>query len=122
MLISLKFYKSDLALGVSHANVAARFAFLCEVNRAVEHLLPLVDMRVANTYHLSVASLLSQAQDLLFYHTKMVFVNHILNMSAHRSPDEAPPEISLDPLEVVGSKLRRLSLVQTTCCLIYCCV
>ena len=105
--------KSDVIVGVSKPSLAARFTFLLEINHAVANfLLPLADMRVANTYRSSIASLLAQSRELLFYHTKMVFFNRTLNSSAHRSPDEAPPEITLDPLEVVGSK-------QWTYCLWY---
>lgn len=106
VLVTCVELKQILIVGVSEASLAARFTFLREVNCAVEDfLLPLADLRVGNIYRSSIASLVAESRELLFYCTKMVFFNRTLNTSAHRSRDEAPPEITLDPLEVVGSKL-----------------
>ena len=38
---------------------------------------------------------------LLFYHTKVAFLNHVLNQTAHRGAEDTPPEVSLDPLEAL---------------------
>jgi E3 ubiquitin-protein ligase HECTD4 len=46
--------------------------------------------------------LLANARGLIFYDTKTLIINRILNATALRKPDQAAPEITLDPLEIVG--------------------
>ena len=72
-------------------------------------LLPVTDLRVCTTHSLSTAALLRQASGLLFYHTKVGFLNRVLNNTAHRGPDESSPEISIDPLEALEGIITALS-------------
>lgn len=39
---------------------------------------------------------------LIFYDTKVAFMNKVLNATVQRTADHAAPEITLDPLEMVG--------------------
>ena len=64
-------------------------------------LLPVTDLRPSDCYKLSTACLLREARGLLFYHTKVAFLNHVLNQTAHRGAEDTPPEVSLDPLEAL---------------------
>ena len=41
---------------------------------------------------------------LVFYDTKVTVMNRVLNATVQRTADHAAPEISLDPLEIVGGK------------------
>lgn len=41
---------------------------------------------------------------LIFYDTKVTVMNRVLNATAQRTADHAAPEITLDPLEIVGGK------------------
>lgn len=87
-------------LGVSLRSLRSRFAFLKSLNSDVERLLlPVTDLRAADSYNLSTAALLRDARGLLFYHTKVALLNHVLNHTAHRRAEDSPPEVSLDPLE-----------------------
>ena len=61
----------------------------------------MTDFRAADSYSLSTATLLREARGLLFYHTKVALLNHVLNHTAHRRAEDSPPEISLDPLEAL---------------------
>ena len=88
--------------GLSLRSVRSRFAFLKALNSDVERLLlPVTDFRAADSYSLSTATLLREARGLLFYHTKVALLNHVLNHTAHRRAEDSPPEISLDPLEAL---------------------
>lgn len=49
--------------------------------------------------------LLSKARGAVCYDTKTVLLNRILNATAQRKPDQAAPEITLDPLENVAGEL-----------------
>ena len=42
---------------------------------------------------------------LIFYDTKVTVMNRVLNATAQRTADHAAPEITLDPLEIVGGKV-----------------
>lgn len=87
-------------LGVSLRSLRSRFAFLKSLNADVERLLlPVTDFRAAETFNLSTAALLRDARGLLFYHTKVALLNHVLNHTAHREADDPPPEVSIDPLQ-----------------------
>ena len=89
--------------GVPLESVRLRFAFLQSVNNTLESFfLPLVDLRPADTYNRSTAASLAKVRGLIFYDTKCNLTNRVLNATAQRKPDQAAPEISLDPLEVIG--------------------
>ncbi len=91
-----------LVLGLSLRSLRSRFAFLKSLNSDVERLLlPVTDLRAADSYNLSTATLLREARGLLFYHTKVALLNHVLNHTAHRGAEDSPPEVSLDPLEAL---------------------
>ena len=86
-----------------------RFAFLQSLNNTLESFfLPLVDLRPAETYSRSTAALLAKVRGLIFYDTKCNLANRVLNATAKRKPDQAAPEITLDPLEVIGGKTKML--------------
>ena len=92
----------NIFTGLSLRSVRSRFAFLKALNSDVERLLlPVTDFRAADSYSLSTATLLREARGLLFYHTKVALLNHVLNHTAHRRAEDSPPEISLDPLEAL---------------------
>lgn len=83
-----------------------RFALLQSLNNSLEtFFLPLIDLRPSKMFTRSTAALLSQARGLVFYDTKTVFLNRVLNATAQRKPDQAAPEITLDPLENVGGEM-----------------
>ncbi|MEQ2171889.1 putative E3 ubiquitin-protein ligase HTD4, partial [Goodea atripinnis] len=42
---------------------------------------------------------------LIFYDTKVTVMNRVLNATVQRTADHAAPEITLDPLEIVGGRL-----------------
>lgn len=73
-------------------------------------LLPVTDLRAADTYNLSTATLLREGRGLLFYHTKVALLNHVLNHTAHRGAEDSPPEVSLDPLEALEGVFVRIKL------------
>jgi len=92
-------------LGVPLESMRLRFALLKSLNNTLEtFFLPLVDLRpaITSTFTRSMALLLTNAQGLIFFDTKMLFINRLLNATALRKPDQAPPEIVLDPLEIIG--------------------
>ena len=100
-ILQLLFF-SIIFTGLSLRSVRSRFAFLKALNSDVERLLlPVTDFRAADSYSLSTATLLREARGLLFYHTKVALLNHVLNHTAHRRAEDSPPEISLDPLEAL---------------------
>ncbi|XP_035690107.1 probable E3 ubiquitin-protein ligase HECTD4, partial [Branchiostoma floridae] len=91
--------------GVPVESLRLRFALLLSLNNTLEtFFLPLVDLRPCSTYPNSTAALLSCARRLMFYDTKVVVMNSILNATAQRNPSQAAPEITLDPLEIVGGE------------------
>ena len=95
-------FNSMFSTGFSLRSVRSRFVFLKNLNQDVERiLLPLTDLRVCSTHRWSTASLVRQASGLLFYHTKVAFLNNVLDQTAHRGPDQSAPEISIDPLEAL---------------------
>ncbi|WAR02868.1 HECD4-like protein [Mya arenaria] len=86
--------------GIPIESIRLRFAFLQSLNNTLEtFFLPLIDLRPQETYSRSTAALLSKVRGLIFYDTKCALINRILNATAKRKPDQAAPEISLDPLE-----------------------
>ncbi|KAK6968629.1 E3 ubiquitin-protein ligase HECTD4 [Biomphalaria glabrata] len=90
--------------GLPVESIRLRFAFLQDLNNSLEtSFLPLIDLRPANVYSRSTAFVLSQLRSLVFYNTKVNFINRILNASAKRKPDQAAPEITLNPLESIGT-------------------
>uniref|UniRef100_A0A8C2K3U6 HECT domain E3 ubiquitin protein ligase 4 n=1 Tax=Cyprinus carpio TaxID=7962 RepID=A0A8C2K3U6_CYPCA len=94
-------------LGVPVESVRLRFALLQSLNSTLESFfLPLVELRLTQTYQNSIAALLCEAKGLIFYDTKVTFMNRVLNASVQRTADHAAPEITLDPLEIVGGETR----------------
>ena len=86
-------------------SVRLRFAFLQQLNNHLEtFFLPLVDLRPSATFSRSTAALLSKLRSIIFYDSKINFLNRILNATAKRKPDQAAPEITLDPLEGIGGR------------------
>ncbi|XP_071790886.1 probable E3 ubiquitin-protein ligase HECTD4 isoform X2 [Asterias amurensis] len=100
-LVSPKFASLQ---GVPLEILRLRFALLQSLSNNLEsYFLPLVDLRPSQTLSLSTAALLARARTLLFYDTKIKFFNAILDATAQRNLDQAAPEITLDPLEIVGA-------------------
>nr|XP_023417792.1 probable E3 ubiquitin-protein ligase HECTD4 [Cavia porcellus] len=84
-----------------------RFALLQSLNTTLEtFFLPLVELRQTPAYTRSIAALLEGAKGLIFYDTKVTVMNQVLNATVQRTADHAAPEITLDPLEIVGGELR----------------
>ncbi|XP_063396384.1 probable E3 ubiquitin-protein ligase HECTD4 [Mytilus trossulus] len=101
--------------GVPVESVRLRFAFLQSLNNTLETIfLPMVDLRPAKTYNRSTASALSKIRGLIFYDSKVNFVNRIMNATAKRKPDQAAPEVTLDPLENLSGD-EKASLVTWYC-------
>lgn len=50
----------------------------------------------------SVLTILPSLSGLVFYDTKVAVMNKVLNATVQRTIDHAAPEITLDPLEIVG--------------------
>uniref|UniRef100_A0A8C1PPD2 HECT domain E3 ubiquitin protein ligase 4 n=1 Tax=Cyprinus carpio TaxID=7962 RepID=A0A8C1PPD2_CYPCA len=94
-------------IGVPVESLRLRFALLQSLNSTLESFfLPLVEQRLTQTYQNSIAALLCEAKGLIFYDTKVTFMNRVLNASVQRTADHAAPEITLDPLEIVGGETR----------------
>lgn len=98
-----------------------RFALLQSLNNTLESFfLPLVELRQTHTYQNSIASLLREAKGLIFYDTKVMVMNRVLNTTVQRTADHAAPEITLDPLEIVGGgwsfMFSSLPLLFQLCC------
>uniref|UniRef100_A0A8D0P9L2 HECT domain E3 ubiquitin protein ligase 4 n=1 Tax=Sus scrofa TaxID=9823 RepID=A0A8D0P9L2_PIG len=84
-----------------------RFALLQSLNTTLEtFFLPLVELRQTPMYTHSIAALLQEAKGLIFYDTKVTVMNRVLNATVQRTADHAAPEITLDPLEIVGGEIR----------------
>ncbi|XP_013909607.1 PREDICTED: probable E3 ubiquitin-protein ligase HECTD4 [Thamnophis sirtalis] len=52
------------------------------------------------------SDLCSLPSGLIFYDTKVTVLNRVLNATVQRTADHAAPEITLDPLEIVGGEIR----------------
>lgn len=65
--------------------------------------------------------MISKARGSIFYDTKTVLLNRILNATAQRKPDQAAPEITLDPLENVGGKFCAKLLADFYSCVVRIC-
>ncbi|OWF52164.1 E3 ubiquitin-protein ligase HECTD4 [Mizuhopecten yessoensis] len=101
--------------GVPVESVRLRFALLQSLNNTLEtFFLPLVDLRPANTCNRSTAALLSKVRHLVFYDSKVNLMNRVLNATAQRKPDQAAPEIVLDPLETFSGE-EKTSLLTWLC-------
>ena len=87
-----------LLAGFSNEQLRGRFALLASLNRGMEDVIPLVDLRGADIYSRSAGSLLSKARGLLFSTTKSKLLHKSLNASAQRKPNTAAPEVVMDPL------------------------
>ncbi|MEQ2307233.1 putative E3 ubiquitin-protein ligase HTD4 [Ameca splendens] len=94
-------------LSVPVESLRLRFALLQSLNNTLESFfLPLVELRQTHTYQNSIAALLCEAKGLIFYDTKVTVMNRVLNATVQRTADHAAPEITLDPLEIVGGEIR----------------
>ncbi|KAA8578851.1 hypothetical protein FQN60_005319, partial [Etheostoma spectabile] len=94
-------------LNVPVESMRLRFALLQSLNNTLESFfLPLVELRQTHTYQNSIAALLCEAKGLNFYDTKVTVMNRVLNATVQRTADHAAPEITLDPLEIVGGEIR----------------
>ncbi|XP_026795565.1 probable E3 ubiquitin-protein ligase HECTD4 isoform X2 [Pangasianodon hypophthalmus] len=93
-------------LSVPVESLRLRFALLQSLNNTLEgFFLPLVELRQTHTYQNSIAALLREAKGLIFYDTKVAIMNKVLNATVQRTVDHAAPEITLDPLEIVGGEI-----------------
>ncbi|XP_069475595.1 probable E3 ubiquitin-protein ligase HECTD4 isoform X3 [Ambystoma mexicanum] len=94
-------------LNVPIESLRLRFALLQSINTTLEtFFLPLVELRQTDMLMQSIASLLQEAKGLIFYDTKVTVMNRVLNATVQRTADHAAPEITLDPLEIVGGEIR----------------
>ncbi|XP_058850690.1 probable E3 ubiquitin-protein ligase HECTD4 isoform X1 [Acipenser ruthenus] len=94
-------------LNVPVESLRLRFALLQSLNNMLEtFFLPLVELRQTDTYLHSIAALLREAKGLVCYDTKVAVMNRVLNATVQRTADHAAPEITLDPLEIVGGEIR----------------
>ncbi|KAM6318191.1 putative E3 ubiquitin-protein ligase HECTD4 isoform 4-T4 [Podargus strigoides] len=94
-------------LNVPVESLRLRFALLQSLNTTLEtFFLPLVELRQTEVYTNSIAALLQEAKGLIFYDTKVTVTNRVLNATVQRTADHAAPEITLDPLEIVGGEIR----------------
>ncbi|XP_057234090.1 probable E3 ubiquitin-protein ligase HECTD4 isoform X2 [Malurus melanocephalus] len=94
-------------LNVPVESLRLRFALLQSLNTTLEtFFLPLVELRQTEMYGNSIAALLQEAKGLIFYDTKVTVMNRVLNATVQRTADHAAPEITLDPLEIVGGEIR----------------
>ncbi|XP_078523549.1 putative E3 ubiquitin-protein ligase HECTD4 isoform X2 [Lissotriton helveticus] len=94
-------------LNVPIESLRLRFALLQSLNTTLEtFFLPLVELRQTDIFMQSIASLLQEAKGLIFYDTKVTVMNRVLNATVQRTADHAAPEITLDPLEIVGGEIR----------------
>ncbi|KAJ7309830.1 hypothetical protein JRQ81_007901 [Phrynocephalus forsythii] len=94
-------------LSVPIESLRLRFALLQSLNTALEtFFLPLVELRQTEMYANSIAALLQEAKGFIFYDTKVAIMNRVLNATVQRTADHAAPEITLDPLEIVGGEIR----------------
>ncbi|XP_030886513.1 probable E3 ubiquitin-protein ligase HECTD4 [Leptonychotes weddellii] len=94
-------------LNVPIESLRLRFALLQSLNTTLEtFFLPLVELRPTPVYAHSIAALLKEAKGLIFYDTKVTVMNRVLNATVQRTADHAAPEITLDPLEIVGGEIR----------------
>ena len=95
--------------GVPLESIRLRFALLQSLNNSLENFfLPLVDLRPSQSFSRSTAALLASARGLIFYDTKNRLLNHVINATALRKPDQAAPEIVLNPLEHLTGNARTL--------------
>lgn len=94
-------------LGVPVESLRLRFALLQSLNSTLESFfLPLIELRQTPNYQNSIATLLCETKGLIFYDTKVTVMNRVLNATVQRTADHAAPEITLDPLEIVGGETR----------------
>ncbi|XP_077165132.1 putative E3 ubiquitin-protein ligase HECTD4 isoform X4 [Paroedura picta] len=94
-------------LNVPLESLRLRFALLQSLNTTLEtFFLPLVELRQTEMYSNSIAALLQVAKGFIFYDTKVTVMNRVLNATVQRTADHAAPEITLDPLEIVGGEIR----------------
>lgn len=84
--------------GLSLEDIRALFLALRWLNKEALSILPLLDLRSSAA---DAHTLLQQISPILFYDTKITFLHRVINASAQRPPDQAPPEIKLNPLEVI---------------------
>ena len=90
----------SLLVSVPVISFRLRLAALYEVNSMVFDEIFMFDLHHLY-HHNSIAALLSSARRLLFYDSKIDWLNTILNESAQRTSPTGP-EITLDPLQSMG--------------------
>jgi hypothetical protein len=83
-------------------NISCQAALLQVTNLEVEKMLPMVRLSLSEDKMTSTAALLSQSRHLLFAGMKENFLRKQIDESALRPPDQIAPEITLDPLEIIG--------------------
>lgn len=111
--------KFMLLQGMPIESIRLRFALLQFLNNTLEtFFIPLINLQPMETFSCSTASLMANARGLMFYDSKVNLINRILNATAKRKPDQAAPEITLDPLEIVGAE--RKESIKTTYCQAFC--
>ena len=86
--------------GLSLEDIRALFLAVRWLNKQTLSILPLLDLRTSPT---DPGSLFQKLSPILFYDTKITFLHRVINASAQRPPDQAPPEIKLNPLEVIAT-------------------
>jgi len=96
----LKIFIVIIFVGVKLQDIRMRFLCLQHLNQNLLHLLPLINLLATHSTSLGVR--LHRLSGFLFYDNKLTFLHHVINASARRAVDQAPPEIKLDPLEVIG--------------------
>ena len=74
------------------------FLALRWLNKQTLSILPLLDLRTSAVDSHNLFQLISP---ILFYDAKITFLHRVINASAQRPPDQAPPEVKLNPLEVI---------------------
>merc|ERR1719228_2892257 len=93
-----------LLQGISIEDLRTRFAILCSLNSGLEKfLIPLTDFRSAGVHPNSTGETVTKARNLIFYETKSNLLTKYLNATHQRNPGNAPPEISIDPVEEIGN-------------------
>lgn len=79
-------------------DIRALFLALRWLNKQTLSILPLLDLRTSPA---DPGSLFQKLSPILFYDAKITFLHRIINASAQRPLDQAPPEIKLNPLDVI---------------------
>lgn len=75
-------------------------------------------MALHKCLHFLIKHTLFLFSGLIFYDTKVTVMNRVLNATVQRTADHAAPEITLDPLEIVGGMDRKATPLHqlNVCC------